>query len=351
MTDAIVTIDGEEFSGWKELELTRGIEAMSGQLSLKATDHETPYLLGSLRAGVEITVHFDDVLMFSGFVDTVRDHFDASGAGLEITARDRVADLIDCAATVDGPHEFAGQTLDQVIAAVIKPYGIRLTISADTGAAFSRLAINPGETAFEFIERICRYRAVLPISDGVGGLLIIKPGQESTDAALIYGENILSWDASHDARDLHSLYVFKGPIEGGDWETAEEVSGQEGRATDEKVTRYRPFVETAESQGASQTLAERAKWQKQINRARAMRLSVAVQGWRTSEDGGFWMPNRLVHVTATRGDADHTFFITSVTFRRTGGGSGGTKTALELTLPGAFDLVAEAEPETESSWG
>lgn len=347
-TEAVVRIGSQEFTGWKELELTRGIEAMSGQLSLKASDLETPYLLGNLRAGIPVDVHFDGKLMFDGFVDTVRDHFDGSGAGFEITARDRVADLIDCAATVDGPHEFAGQTLDQVIAAVIKPYGISLTVSADTGAAFGRLAINPGETAFEFIERICRYRAVLPVSDGVGGLLVIKPGQESTDAALIYGENILSWDASHDASDLFSLYVFKGQIEGGDWETAEEVSGQEGRATDDKVTRYRPFVETAESQGAAQTLAERAKWQKQINRARAMRLSVAVAGWETSEDGGFWMPNRLVHVTALRGDADHTFFITGVKFSR---GLDGTKTQLEMTLPGAFDIVPEAEPETESSWG
>lgn len=62
MNKIIVKIDGQNFTGWQSLELTRSIQAMSGFFRLKATDLEEPWLLGKLRAGAEVDIIIDNKL-------------------------------------------------------------------------------------------------------------------------------------------------------------------------------------------------------------------------------------------------------------------------------------------------
>ncbi len=282
-----------------------------------------------------------------GYIDTIDNGYDHKRSNILISGRDRVADLLDCAAVVDGAHEYKNQKLNAVIEAILKPYAIPLTVSADIGKEFTRIAINPGETAFELIERVCRYRAILPISDGVGGLHLVKPSTEDTGVSLIYGENILQASASMDYRDLFSEYIFKAQSEADDFTTAEKSASPIGRAIDDKVKRYRPHVEIAEMQGHSQTLSERAEWQKKFNRARALKVSCTVQGLNVSKNGELWMPNTIVHVKCPKLQLDRSMLITAVTFKQ----DSSTQTTLDMTLPKAFDLPAIKEPKNDDVWG
>tara|TARA_B100000686_G_scaffold343143_1_gene423446 strand:- start:202 stop:1251 length:1050 start_codon:yes stop_codon:yes gene_type:complete len=347
MSDVVISIGGQEFEGWKSLEIIRSMEAMSGAFSVTSTDLSKPWLMGNLRAGTNVEIIVDGQPVLIGYVDKARPQYSARGREVSISGRDRIADLLDCAATVDGPYEFKSQILEAVIKSVLKPYSIPLTISAETGKKFERIAINPGETAYEFIERICRYRSVLPISDGIGGLHLVKPGNQNSGVSLVYGDNILSGSGEMDYRDLHSLYVFKSQGEAGAFTTAEESATPEGRAEDLKVGRYRPFVEVAEAQGFNQTLAERAEWQKRINRARATTITYDVQGFYSSE-GQFWLPNTLVDVKDPELGVERTLLIKSVTMSRQ---ESGTITQLDMTLPEAFDIPPVKEPSDDDAWG
>ncbi len=342
-----VKINDIDFSGWQSLELTRSIDAMSGAFNLTATDLEEPWLTGVLRAGAKIDILIDDILVLRGYVDNVENKYDANGSSIAITGRDRVSDLLDCAAVVDGAHEYKDQTLDTVIKAILKPYEIELTVSTDVGDKFTRIAVNVGETAFELISRICRYRGVLPVSDGVGGLHLIKPATQDVGVSLIYGENILEASASMDYRDLFSEYVFKAQAEATSFTTPEESASPTGRAKDDKVNRYRPHVEIAEMQGYSQTLQERAEWQKKFNRANALRVSCSVQGLYSKENGKLWMPNTMVHVKCPKLMLDRTMLIRTVSISR----DNGTRTKLDMVMPSAFNLPAMKEPEQEDIWG
>ena len=347
MNEITISIGGQEFTGWETLDITRSMEVMSGTFNISSTDLDQPWLMGNLRAGTDVEIQVDGVPILIGYVDKARPRYSARGREVSISGRDRIADLLDCAATVDGPFEYKNQTLEDVIKAILKPYSIPLTVSADSGKKFERIAINPGETAFEFIERLCRYRAILPISDGIGGLHLVKPGDQDSGVSLIYGENILEGAGEMDYRDLYSLYVFKSQGEASDLTTAEESATPEGRATDDKVGRYRPFVDVAEAQGFNQTLAERAEWQKRINRARATTITYDVQGVYAAE-GQFWLPNTLVDVQDPELAVNRTLLLKTVSISRD---VRGTISRLDMTLPEAFDIPPTKEPSDDDAWG
>lgn len=345
-----LTIAGKKWDFWKEISLSRAIDRMGGEFNVGLVlKPDEGFISETMMPGLPVQVDIDGETVLDGYIDIVNHRYDASSTSVAVVGRDKTADLIDCAATVDGPFEFYNLKLEQAIAKIIKPYGIKLTVEADTGKPFSRLAIQPGETAGEFIERACRYRAVLAVSNGIGGLAIIKPADAPSSGQIVYGQNAKEGSVTIDWTSRFSLYVLKGQQEGADGDDAETASSPEGRATDELVTRYRPTVITAEAAGYTQSLQERARWQRNMTRGRSVAGSYTVQGWYADpENKELWRPNTKVKVTDRNRNIDRELLIVSVRYLRDGSG---TRTVLELALPEAYELQAEVEPKSKDTLG
>lgn len=344
-------VAGTPYIGWTSIELNRSIERMSGEFRLELTRKGSPTQISTgIAPGQECEIEIDGQSVLKGFIDGLNPAYDDQGVRISTSGRDVVGDLIDCAAAVDGPFEFNGGKLEQFVSRILAPYKIPLTVLADTGAPLKRIAIQPGETALEVIDRVCRYRAVLPVSDGVGGLMIIKPGTTRSPGTLSFPENILSGENSFDWRDRFSLFVVKGQGEANGDESAKETATGEGRASDPFVTRYRPTVITGENQGFDMTLKERAEWEAQFARARSVRARYSVQGWyadRVSKT--LWLPNTIVPVKDEILGLSRDMLITGVGYRRSD--NSGTTTDLELSLPEAFNLPAEVQPDADDIAG
>lgn len=344
-----LTINGQPYTGWKNIEVGRSIERMGGEFYISLTDFDkTPFVSSDFLPFMTCVVEIDGQIILDGYIDAVSHNFQSITSQFEIRGRDKTGDLVDCAASIDGPFEFINQDLSFITKKILLPFNIPLNVETSIGAAFSRFAIQPGETAYEVIERVCRYRSVLPLSNGVGGLVITKPGSSKANGRLVYGENILSGSTSIDQKDRFSLYVVKGQTEGFDQATAEEISSPEGRSSDTSVPRFRPKLITAEAQGYDLTLQERANWEKQFAKARALRANYTVQGWFEDGKSSLWKPNTLVRVVDPKRSLNRELLIIGVNFSRS---SRGTVTNLELAIPEAFNLPAEKEAETEDLWG
>lgn len=345
-----MNINGSLIDGWTTMEVNRSIERMSGEFRVELTRKDLPPQIElKIAPGQKSEVMIGDQPVLQGFIDTLNTSYDSSTTRITVSGRDATADLIDCAAAVDGPFEFNNIKLEKLVEKIIAPFGIKLTVLADTGTPFKRIAIQPGETAYELIDRVCRYRALLPISDGVGGLVIIQPGGLRSTGVLKRGVNILAGNYSNDWIERFSLYVVKGQSEAEPETEAGAAAAVEGRATDPIVKRYRPSVITGENQGYTMTLAQRAKWQAQFARARSVRCTYEVQGWYIDQASKtLWLPNSIVPVQDTVFGINRDMLIVGVSQRR---GNDGTFTSLELAVPEAFDLPAEIEPETEDVAG
>lgn len=337
---------GNEWNVWEKVSIRRSLERLSGEFSFDLTTKPgNPFLSGNIMPGSAVQLEVNGQTLLDGYIDNLQ-----AGVNtpiISISGRDKTGDLFDCAASVSGPFEFSNQKLEQVIAKVIKPFGIKLTVAADTGKPFARLAIQPGESAFEFLDRVCRYRAVLPVSDGIGGIVLVKPGKEKSPGKLVYGENILDGNVSIDWRERFSLYVIKGQSENSDDIDAEQASAPESRADDSQVKRYRPKLIINDAQGAALTLKERANWEKQFAKARSHSASYQVQGWHVdAEQTELWRVNTLVYVADPMRGMNREMLIVSTSYSRD---DNGTVTQLDLAPPEAHDLPADKEPETEDA--
>lgn len=338
-------IDGQPWAVWTGIAVSRAIDRMSGEFEVGLGRHRDEgdiTLDGTLLTGAPVDVEIDDQIVLSGFLRDMRYAYDARTASLTVSGRDKTIDLVDCAAAIDGAHEFYGETLLSVAKKIAAPYGIEVTAETDVGAPFSRLAIQPGETAFEFIERACRQRGVLAVSNGIGGMVIVRPGEVRSPGRLVYGQIILAADVAHDESELFSLYVVKGQAEPVGADTEPSVSASpSARSADATIRRYRPKVVMAENQGYDLTLAERAEWEKKMAKARAKRATYTVRGWYADPVAKtLWQPNTIVTVEDRRAQLNREMLIAGVSLLRD---ESGTTTRLDLVLPDAFDIQAEAE--------
>ncbi len=335
-------IDKRPLARIKELEFERSITAMSGRGRYVIDNApDTAWILDNLHKDAITDIFVNDRLVFSGYMDEP----DINFSEVEVTFRDRISDLLECAAVTDGAHDYQDQKLETILNAVLKPFKIPLTIDVDTGKPFKRISITPGETAFELIERLCRYRSILPISDGVGGLHLVKPGMYHSHAKLRQGENIINGSMKLNFTELFSEIIFKGQEETNGFADPSETTGKQGRATDPRVKRYRPYVEVVETEGHTKSLDDRAKWRMQHNRAKAKLVNLEVAGF--SSEGDLWMPNQIVSVDAPKLKLDQQMLITQIRMKY---GEQGQTTSLSLTPPDAFDLPAEPPPSDNNIW-
>lgn len=335
-----LTVDGTIYKGWTSVSVTRSIEQAAAGFSIEVADKwQHDHLRWPIKPGDCCTVSLGDDVVIRGHVDDANPGIDAGSHRLSITGRCMVGDLVDCSA-INTPDEWTGLTLEAVAQRLAAPFGIKVRALADTGEAFTPFKLQQGETAWEAIERMCRARAVLGVSDGRGGLLIIRAGQGRAGTNLVEGENILAAGARYSSKDRYSDYIVKGQqacSAGVDGVDAEAARSPRGGAKDAHVTRYRPLLVLADSQATGHTPTARARWEATVRAGKSTRLNVTVQGWRMA-NGKLWPLNTRSRVVSPMLDIDETMLITAVVYTLD---DQGTRTELTLQHPDAFTVLPE----------
>jgi prophage tail gpP-like protein len=343
MPNVTLKINGKSFSGWESIRIERSIETLSGSFSLGVTDR-WPGLSQKweINGGDRCTVLIDNTVVITGFVDEDEPELDADSHDISVNGRDNTCDLVDCSA-IHNPSQWIGQSLESIVRDLIAPFGIKLIVKAPTGEAFKKFSLEQGETVFEAISRLCRLRAVLAYSDGLGNLIITTAGTSPSAVALIEGKNIKSSKGTFSVKERFSEVHVKSQTQGSDDNPPSVTSGWKGAAYDKEVTRYRPLLIVAENQANAAQCQERAEWEVATRSGKGNRVVIKVQGWRQGPKttDPLWQVNSLVFVQSSAAKANGQYLISSVVF--TLDEDGGTVTELTLVKPGAFKLIREVE--------
>lgn len=366
---------GQVFDEWTRIEIIRSLDDISGSFSLELRDPERsistwPFAtLASLARRIdlwsEVKLTIDGETVLIGWMDEI-DPVAAEGqASVSCSGRDKTGDLVDCAATVDGPAEFRNVTVLEAAKRICKPFGISVRADTDVGEPFDRVAIDPGETAMSAIEKLTRQRALIITSDGVGGLLLTTSGKTRAVGTLTFPGNVFESSGAFSARDRHSEYIVKGQAEkaaGARSKTAtldataepltsdqSEAIGRQGareekgvsivgRAKDSEVTRYRPLVSLGRTQLTAKGAQKQADWMMRTARARGENLDLSVLDFRSG--GALWRPNTLVPVDDSFQDVNRDMLIAAVAYAAD---ERGCTTRLHVTGPEAYDIEPEEE--------
>jgi len=342
--DVSLAVDGVDYSGWQDVNVTFSIETIANSFDLKLTDRTNDFTT-SFFDGDACSVKLGGETVITGFIDNFEPSLSPDQHDIRATGRDATGDLVDCSA-VHNPGEWRGRTALQIVTALCAPFGIAVTTQADIGRSFASFKLQEGETAFEAIDRLCKARALLPISDGRGGLVLMRSGSNAPriDAGLEEGLNIKRCSGFFSMLDRYSEIIVKGQQPQLDGMTADQASGPSARATDPTVKRYRPFIIIAEDENDGLTLEDRATWEASVRAGRSRRAEVTVAGWR-NRAGQLWRPNTIVPVHAPTIGVSQDMLITTAALHR---GEDGSETTLSLAHPKSFDLVAVTETKTNS---
>jgi len=334
-----LVIDGQAYLGWTELTVDRGIDSLCGGFELTLTAREATALPDfPISAGAACAIALNGSALITGYIDRVTRSLDASSRGLQVSGRDKAADLVDCSA-LNSPGSWANATLETIARALADPFGVTLTFNTATGKALTKFALQQGETAFAAIERLCRYRGLIAWSDGNGGVTIGNPDANQRCGAVIEGDNLLKIESEHDVSQRFSSYVIKGQASGSDHANGKPVAQVKGSADDSAIARYRPLLVIGEEQSDANSLTVRAAWEAQTRAGRSHRHNVTVPGWFAGAE--VWQPGARTRVLVPSHGLDTDLLIERV--RLTRDASGGTVSELVLVSPQAWLQLAESE--------
>lgn len=331
-------INGVDWQWWTSMEISRQMDAIAGSFSISLADRwstadvRPPARALPIAAGMACEVLIGDDAVITGHIDKVTPSISATDHTIQISGRDKSADLVDCSA-VHAPGHWLNQNVLQLATILADPFGVPVTAEGDIGAPIASFKLEQGETAFEALDRALKQRELLACPNGTGGLVLLKSGSLGNATALRQGENILSASAEYDMTDRYSQYLVQGQRPGSDDAYGLDVSAVHAANRDPAVLRYRPLIVRAESAVDGAGATQRAAWESTVRAARAVTVTVTVQGFRQG-DGSLWRINAITDVDIPYLRLAQRLVVSKATFRRDG--SSGSITTLELKDPAAF---------------
>lgn len=330
-----LTADGSVVTGWTDIRVTRGIERLPSDFNVGLTElypGELERLVIEPGAACEVRLGGD--LVISGYADHFVPSISAGAHSIQVAGRSKCADLVDCAAEWPGGQISNANVLGiaQKLASVYKDLPVTSDIADLPILPQSNLML--GESAFDIIDRMARFSAVLAYDLPNGGLFLTRAGTRQAASGLVEGLNIQAAYIHYSADQIYSDY--DAYIQSVDTYTDLGQGGNQlQKVRDFGAKRHRTLVIISEGGGLGNEIAiQRATWESARRWGRSRVVKIITDSWRDA-DGLLWEPNTLVPVSIPRLKfvAD-SMLISEVTFMKTP--ENGTTAELTLMAPEAF---------------
>lgn len=348
-----VRLNGIDYTTAIDAQATTSIRSICGSFAITSSAKADGTL--PIRKGDFIQVLADGLPIVTGYVDSIDGRASANDHTITITGRDATQDLVDSSVGVRKQFK-GGITLTSLIESVLSDIGlssIKVTDGVGGLAPFksSELAsAEVGQSGFEFIEAYCRKRQVLPIADGLGGILLIRGAPTSSGIKLVHLindrkgiNNVLESSFVDDDSKRYNEYQIcssSSPLfslTGG--YNPGKATNIVNKATDSKVRKGRRLEFQSEKALDDAESKNRCSWEANLRRAESLQYRPTIQGH--SIDRKRWKPNQTVQVIDEYWDLNAELLISDVQYSYSV--EGGSITSLILTYPDAYTLEANLD--------
>ncbi len=352
-----IKINNTVYEGFLSAQIIVDIETLSSHFNFTSSLLEGGSFPITRGSSCEMIV--DGVTVSNGFVDEIEVEYRSSHENVEhtirISGRDRSQDIVD--SRVDGNVAFITPiSLENVIRntlATINYTNYSITNEAGDIAPFQKdelIAAHIGESAFDFIDAYCSKRQVLLTNNGNGDLRITTgTGIESPGnlVNLIDGveNNIISARVVYDDSKRFNKYVLRSqPNKAALALTDSKVDPSQlgaikGQSIDSGIRDSRVFVINCSNLTNNSDTTNRAQWERDIRRARAIKYEATVVGHRIVGTKQLWSPKILVNVTDDFCNIYEKLIVRKVTYEVNP--EAGNVTRLDLVPRDTFKLMSE----------
>lgn len=333
-------------SGWTNVRVTRGIERCPSDFEISFTEPEDGVSQVIVQQGDWVQVQLGNDVVLTGFVDRYEPSISEREHMVRIVGRSLCQDLVDCAAFLPG-GQILGQTVDNIAKTLCAYYGITVNVApgTDVGAPIAQLNIIAGDSIYNVLEILCRYRGLLLYDQADGSLMLASGGQASNSSTsgpigtrvaasgFTQGVNVKSASVSMSMDNRFSQYdaVYQG------LDTCLDVGNGGNVVTtvlDSTVPRFRYHVIVSENVSGGAAVAEqRANWDLARRMGRSFTVRLTTDSWRDAA-GVLYEPNTLVDIDLPALKLPKKrWLISEVTYKRN---DQGTTADLVIMPPQAF---------------
>ncbi|QJD91809.1 hypothetical protein HH213_17965 [Duganella dendranthematis] len=333
--DLTLVVGGMRLSGWDSIRVTAGIERCPNEFDITMTERFAGELAGAstvVNAGDACDVLLGDDVVIRGYLDRFIPTINAGQHAIQAAGRGRCQDLVDCAAEWPGGQITASSALG-VAQKLCEPYALSATCLGDAGGPIPLMVLNNGETAFEIIERVCRYSALLAYEGPDGNLVLSQVGTAKAASGFQQGVNVTSASCAFSADQQFSEYlVVRMSMDV--LQDAGDAGNTVETVTNPNIKRHRRRVIVSEGGDMGSDVAkQRALWECSRRWGRAAQLRLTTDSWRDSS-GKLYTPNTLVDIDIPfLKIVKRSWLISEVTYRRD---AEGTAADLVIMPPEAF---------------
>lgn len=348
-------VNGVEYEKFTSASVEIRLDALSNAFSFTAVatgNSKPPFKVGS---ACRILVG-DDVVM-TGYIEIIDGSYDSQSHSITYRGRDKTADVVD--SNIASLSDFGTSiSLKTVIEKVLNHIGATNIKVIDNvkpknfNPAATKLAPEPGDNAFNFIEKFARKRQVILTSDADGNIVIEKTPGAVMDTALqnflgASNNNIISASFSYDETGRYNVYKMTSGLNPstltGSTSSADVVN-QKSTIIDADIRTGRQLAFVPESSFSISEGDKRASWESRVRRARGQLYSVTVQGHKPEGLDELWQVNRVVAVIDDFADIRTGMLINSVVYNFDE--NSGSTTTLSLVAENAYNLEIQ-EPVTQ----
>src|SRR5262245_11937378 len=280
--------------------------------------------------GEEVTIFLGAILAVSGIILVRQVAYDAASHGVMLQG----VGITWCAvrSSIIGRNNFDNMNFEQVARIVLGQVGfVPEVVGVLNPLPFKKLQNEPGETIWNFLERIARPRGIILGSDHAGHVLLVDKHTKPIMAQLIEGQNILRMQCTKSIKDKYTDYWVRGQTAADDSQHGREASEQEARTPGALPACYSPLLTMAEQPvWGRPEVQDRANWEAHWHESAEIEADVTVQGWK-KPDGDLWHGGDDVYVWSPMAPLDQVMKVETATF--TQDRNSGTLTTLHLVLP------------------
>ena len=338
-SDTFTLSNTRDIIGWTNVSVGRGIERCPSGFEIEFTEPLDGRSEVIVQAGDYCEVLLGKDIVLTGFVDRYMPSYNANQHTTRISGRSKSQDIVDCSVVTSRGMQFHNMFLLDIAITLCAPYGLKIALAPGTnqGATIDDVFVLIGESPYDIIERLSRFRGLLLYDMPDGSLLISSAGVVRAASGFSEGVNVLAASAMYSMDGRFSEYqIFRQNLfsfsDGGGGEGANLISN----LNDTQVSRFRHRAIIAETSVGSDAIAkEQLQWELNRRIGRSFQVRLSTDSWRDSA-GALYAPNSLVPIDlpGLKMDTVNTWLIADVTYRK---GQGGTLCDLTIMPPGAFN--------------
>lgn len=330
------------FHGWEEISVKKSIDQLATQFSFTIPER---FLDGTFKfsPGVRVQVNVNGQPDIVGRIEHISGKIDKDSKNMMVSGRSLTGDLVDC--SVIGEMEYNNISLIDLANKLVKPFGLKADLSVTPKKIIPRVAIKPGDTVFEVLQKQARLQGFFWITKRDGNLTLTTAGNQYAKSRIEQDINMQAGSVEIDDSQRFSEYIVKGQLQGSD-NYPGLISGiPVSNVKDKGVYRYRPLLIIAENSVDGELIKTRAQFEATSRLGKHIKLNCTVQGW-AQENGQLWAINQIVRVKSPALGVNGDFLCVGLENKKDEGS--GTITNLEFTLKDAYSVMPEVPLSSNS---